>query len=888
MPETERIMVLSTPAEKSSELDAQLDVSSNNKEVSDNVSNIGDKVNENETNNNDAKNYDNGVDDKSGRLDEQAIKEAELKEPAEAVDKETAEKQDVENEGALIANNEVEKEVDYEPAKPTSRSRPDIAELLLNLRDYIPASKLFTDIDSNPLIFYLAPPFDKNKEMITLITINGGEIANSVESPSESRVAEGPNAPIPIASPASIPQDMKQVRFYSYKFILESIGKGMQLDLTNYLIAGTGIPEDVIDAAAVAEAALNADSSKPDNNVDSGETGDANGDTGALMHIPDVRDVAIIPENGKQGKAPVRFFNAQEDHMLLEEIRKRPWMGFRGHQIYKDISETDYFKLTRRTPASLRERIRTLRYDIQYVYKADSRNKLLKDKDGNYIKVYTIKNKTTPFTATEDFLACKAMFTKLKPTLDEKGFDKLNFPTGYFDQYSKENPNHTPESWRQRYKNFIILFGIANYIKYYISTVKQNCEPLPVNLANKGWIVQRAAWKKNNTDEPLVYEEYNISDSDLLSELKTFEPPQTYPESEAINNARKTLKNEARIALKLLNNNQTHSATTDENEESEEMEEIENSEEDEEVGQAKEGKKKNINQREQNVEGLIKPAELVDDASSSSLSPATSTEVNPQNDDNNFVINSEDVSDEELAAAAAAAAAAASAAVYEAARASKRALKASETPLSAVKEVSSKNRDEVTSPSKKTTTSFSQRKTKQRSTPDTNLPPKKKHKVDSNKDQHDLIEEFKDEPTTFFLEPTFAKSFQKFGPPVVLTEIKKHRDEFIHKIYNTIDPSNTTTPKEVADKLGTIGIKEYYTVFLMHRCNSNRKLVAKCIQNYLNTDGKELLAMKRGVWSNKAIEYLRSGNSKLLSSLKKYHGAESFKIQSESLKRSKK
>ncbi|GMF03470.1 unnamed protein product [[Candida] boidinii] len=341
----------------------------------------------------------------------------------------------------------------------------------------------------------------------------------------------------------------------------------------------------------------------------------------------------------------------------------------------------------------------------------------------------------------------------------------------------------------------------------------------------------------------------------------------------------------------MLYNNEAHPDKNDENEESEEMEEIENSE-DEAIGQVQKGKKQDNKQREQHsnksIQRLAEPADLVDDVSSSSLSPATSTEVNPQNDDNNFAIHSEDVSDEELAAAAAAAtAAAATAAVYEAARVSRKAQKASGTPSSADNEASI-YRDEAPSSSKKSTTSSIQRKTKQRSTPDNNLPPKKKHKADSNKDQHDLIEEFKDEPTTFFLEPTFAKSFQKFGPPVVLTEIKKHRDEFIHKIYNTIDPSNTTTPKEVADKLGTIGIKEYYTVFLMHRCNSNRKLVAKCIQNYLNTDGKELLAMKRGVWSNKAIECLRSGNSKLLSSLKKYHGAESFRIQSESLKRNKK
>ncbi|GME84752.1 unnamed protein product [[Candida] boidinii] len=138
--------------------------------------------------------------------------------------------------------------------------------------------------------------------MITLITINGGEIKNLIEPPSESVVVEENIAPIPIASPANIPQSMKQIRFYSYKFILDSIGKGMQLDLTNYLIAGTGIPGDLIDPAAVAEAALNADST----NFASRETGDANGDSGALIHIPDVRDVAIIQKDKKKTKAPIR------------------------------------------------------------------------------------------------------------------------------------------------------------------------------------------------------------------------------------------------------------------------------------------------------------------------------------------------------------------------------------------------------------------------------------------------------------------------------------------------------------------------------------------------------------------------------------------------------
>ncbi|GMF04539.1 unnamed protein product [[Candida] boidinii] len=534
MPETQRITVLPSQGEKSSGMKAQVDVLSNDKEILDNQDEVG---------NNDGENEDDQIDDKNWKLDEDAVeadteevkpKELHKTEDNDAEDEETAEEQDVENEDALKADKEVEEEIVDESEKFSSRSRPNIAELLLNLKDYIPASKLFTDMDSNPLVFYLAPPFDKNKEMITLITINGGEIKNLIEPPSESVVVEENIAPIPIASPANIPQSMKQIRFYSYKFILDSIGKGMQLDLTNYLIAGTGIPGDLIDPAAVAEAALNADST----NFASRETGDANGDSGALIHIPDFRDVAIIQKDKKKTKAPIRYFSVQEDHMLLEEIRKRPWMGFRGHQIYKDISETDYFKLTKRSAASLRERIRTLRYDVQYVYKADSRNNLLKDEDGNYIKVYTIKNKTTPFTATEDFLACKAMFTKLRPSLDEKGFDKLNFPTGYFDQYSKEHPNHTSESWRQRYKNFIILFGIANYLKYYVLTVKQNREPLPVNLANKSWLVQRAAWKKKKTDERLVYEENDISDSDLFNELKNFKAPKTYPESEAINNAR--------------------------------------------------------------------------------------------------------------------------------------------------------------------------------------------------------------------------------------------------------------------------------------------------------------------------------------------------------------
>lgn len=631
-----------------------------------------------------------------------------------------------------------------------------------------------------PYNFYLCPPLDTSERLVKMVHDNGGNVVHDFLQ----------NCIVISSKDYPVPEDLKSAHIYSYEVIQDSANRGAQQEFANYLIhvpvVNESIPHQFSERKGVDD--LNTDeygynnmdrgSNEAverivENHVDNDEVGfdngdvDNNNDNNSIINNNVNNNInnnnvnnkknndkdgntsndnnALIRRDANTGYANgngvmvvydahgVRYFTDEEDKILIEEIRKRHWMGIKGHSVYDAISKTPYFENRRRTPASLRERMRTLKYNVGYVYKTDKKNNLLKDSNGNYIKTTHITLKLTPYTAGDDLILCKTIYLKLDVVTDEKGFESVVFPTNFFDKFSAVYDGHTPESWRQRFKNYLSIFGITNYIKYYILEIKQDRTPLPANVANKEWLQARKHIKK--TDCPRLYFPNVPQENEFINENLEYTTVPGYDHKifEFDNPFRKSRSQNQ----KLEDESKTHV---------------------------------NKHNTDEKIDSTI-----------------NSDESNPLNDENQ----------------------------------------------------------------------------------DTEV--------------------FIDEPTTTFKEFAFRKSFEKYGSPIDLTKFSD-RQELIKNITDIFDLSTDkpkVSPKELSKKLSLLGVKEYYTVFLIYRCNSNKRLVCESLVNYVKTDGKELLIMKPGVWSNKSMEWFGKQDSKIYDMLKRYHGAENYEKQIRSFKKSK-
>ncbi|GME89397.1 unnamed protein product [Ambrosiozyma monospora] len=138
------------------------------------------------------------------------------------------------------------------------------------------------------------------------------------------------------------------------------------------------------------------------------------------------------------------------------------------------------------------------KFQIGYVYKANRQKKLLKDEHGNYIRDYNIKTAFVDFSALEDFNLARTIYKKaIEFSTDERGYESVQYPTGFFTEFSKKHPARSRESWRQRAKKFLLVFGVQNYLKYYITQRRNDEEPLPSNKVMPDWMKARQAGRKN-------------------------------------------------------------------------------------------------------------------------------------------------------------------------------------------------------------------------------------------------------------------------------------------------------------------------------------------------------------------------------------------------------
>ncbi|GMG36154.1 unnamed protein product [Ambrosiozyma monospora] len=107
-----------------------------------------------------------------------------------------------------------------------------------------------------------------------------------------------------------------------------------------------------------------------------------------------------------------------------------------------------------------------------------------------------INRKPKRFTAEEDFKFAKTIFAKCKSiSVDQRGYESFYIPGSFYKNFAKMN-GRTPESWRQRFKNYLLVFGVMNYLEYHILMIQNKKKPLPVNLANPRWLKARIAAAK--------------------------------------------------------------------------------------------------------------------------------------------------------------------------------------------------------------------------------------------------------------------------------------------------------------------------------------------------------------------------------------------------------
>lgn len=218
-------------------------------------------------------------------------------------------------------------------------------------------------------------------------------------------------------------------------------------------------------------------------------------------------------------------FTEAEDEFILDVVRKNPTRRT-THTLYDEISHY----VPNHTGNSIRHRFRVyLSKRLEFVYEVDKYGKLIRDENGNLIKTKilppSIKKK---FTADEDYslaIGIKKQFyrdlyqidpdtgvslitdedsptavAKRNMTMDpnhvpgtEPSFPdyRVNDRRGpiareFFKQFGEVHSTHTENAWRDRFRKFLLTYGIDNYIQYYEAEKSQGNVPEPMkNLTNR-------------------------------------------------------------------------------------------------------------------------------------------------------------------------------------------------------------------------------------------------------------------------------------------------------------------------------------------------------------------------------------------------------------------
>ncbi|KAG0667350.1 DNA-binding transcription factor rap1 [Monosporozyma unispora] len=213
------------------------------------------------------------------------------------------------------------------------------------------------------------------------------------------------------------------------------------------------------------------------------------------------------------------IFSEDEDDFILDVVRKNPTRRS-THTLYDEISKY----MPNHTGNSIRHRFRGyLSKKLDHVYEVDKSGKLLRDERGNLIKTSVLPpSLKRKFTAAEDYglaIAIKKQFyrdiyqvdpesgsslilhnataseiAKRNMTMDpnhEPGNEPAfpDFRTNgrrgpvareFFKTYAEMIPTHTESAWRDRFRKFLLVYGIDAYIEYYDGCKAAKKEPEPL------------------------------------------------------------------------------------------------------------------------------------------------------------------------------------------------------------------------------------------------------------------------------------------------------------------------------------------------------------------------------------------------------------------------
>lgn len=252
------------------------------------------------------------------------------------------------------------------------------------------------------------------------------------------------------------------------------------------------------------------------------DAGSPSGDAGENSYDSSSRAMLARTNLATHNKAS---FTEQEDEFILDVVRKNPTRRT-THTLYDEISHY----VPNHTGNSIRHRFRVyLSKRLEYVYEVDKDGKLVRDENGNLVRTKvlppSIKKK---FTAEEDYdlaIGIKKQFyrdlyqidpetgtslisdedsptaiAKRNMTMDpnhvpgtEPSFQdyRVNDRRGpiareFFKHFGEANPTHTENAWRDRFRKFLLSYGIDNYVYYYEREMGDGHDPEPMkNLTNR-------------------------------------------------------------------------------------------------------------------------------------------------------------------------------------------------------------------------------------------------------------------------------------------------------------------------------------------------------------------------------------------------------------------
>lgn len=218
-------------------------------------------------------------------------------------------------------------------------------------------------------------------------------------------------------------------------------------------------------------------------------------------------------------------FTEDEDEFILDVVRKNPTRRT-THTLFDEISHY----VPNHTGNSIRHRFRVyLSKRLEYVYEVDKYGKLVRDSSGNLIKTKVLPpSLKRKFTADEDYtlaIAVKRQFYRdlfqidpesgvslittddsptaiarrnmtmdpnhvpgQEPTFGEYRTEGRRGPIAreFFKTFADEHTTHTENAWRDRFRKFLLVYGLDSYIHYYETETAAGRDPEPIkNMTNR-------------------------------------------------------------------------------------------------------------------------------------------------------------------------------------------------------------------------------------------------------------------------------------------------------------------------------------------------------------------------------------------------------------------